>query len=256
MSEEITISVKRYLSGRLSRREIISVLTPTILIIPKLFKNYDPDIRSEFYMEILGSIEKIVSKYKEIENCRFETWFIFVLKRCFVLYLRRNKKRDNLCGDRELDENKLRSHYNDKNSEQPHEHYKITNLTDTERTILKYKFGFYSEDLITCDKVEEKMKRKISMEIKMNSYYQQLLKIQMQQKYMLSELEMAILKEKEQRIYNNKRKIEKVYAKYKIQPSNRWIAEKLDIAEGTVSSLINRIRDKIKRKYGNNFDDK
>ena len=91
---KISEQVKAFKEGKISRRELLKDLNHLILNMPVYYGNYDIDIKHEFYAEIISKIEKILSYYKEVENATFTTWFNFVLKREFYIFITKYQKQE------------------------------------------------------------------------------------------------------------------------------------------------------------------
>ena len=92
MKEDLTIYVKKFQNGLITKRVFLNKINPIILKIPCYLGYKSTDIKHEFYAYIISKIDKIISLYKVIPNISFKTWFNIVLKREFYRYINKINK--------------------------------------------------------------------------------------------------------------------------------------------------------------------
>ncbi len=255
MKKNLSEVVEKFQQKLISRREFLKEINHMILNTPVFAGYYEHDIKYDFYALVASMIEKIVSRYKKQKNASFETWFYIVLKRAFFNFLNKQKLKEK--------KNKalinalfLESEgwYIEKNNIDNINIFKY--LTDKEKEIISSKYGInlYNENELNefVLKIIFKLDKKRKIEDKLAKRYMQIIKIQ---KDILDENDLIIkekLKEKEKTFKLYKRNLEKIFTGYCVLPSNKWVAEKLGIKDGTVSSHLNKIKNKLKNRINLN----
>jgi hypothetical protein len=238
--------VKAFKEGKISRRELLIELNTLILNTPNYYGNYDIDIKYEFYAEVISKIEKILSYYKEIPNATFTTWFNFVLKREFYLFIIRHQKNE-LETVEYIDEIKKNDIYSNQSCNY---NFDFSCLTEKEQEILALKFGVFFPDYQTDDSnliIVDKINRKRTIEQKITARYIKI--INLQKKIQKEEDSSVIkdLKEKLNKTTISKRRLEYLFNRFNLMPSNQWVAEKLGISTGTVGAFLNKIKIKMQK---------
>lgn len=236
--------VRGYQNGRVGKRELIKCLSETILETPKRFGYAgNRDITHDYYAEVLGRIDKILSKYKPIDEHAFDAWFKKVLKNDFINYMKSVKRRDFEA---------LKSEYNENSAIFEYENSPVTinfpKLSKNEFKIIDYKYGVskeYSDNKSLSEIINKNLERKISLETKLSFNYVKLLKIQRDQINETEKERIEKLKRKEEKIRLVRRNLESIYNSIYIYPSNIQIGHKIGINRNTVGVYMNRIRKKF-----------
>ncbi|MCG8570706.1 MAG: hypothetical protein MJB14_11255 [Spirochaetes bacterium] len=244
--------VLKFQKGYVNRRVLISGLTPLIMTIPKYFKVYDKDIVQEFYCLIIQDIEKIISKYKSYDSCKFETWFILVAKWRLIDIIRQEKSRVS-----KLDANSFDLDYLMDSSEEKikDDSVDLTRFSPMERRIIKEKYLpdiFHNFQNNNIEEILTRLEKKRSLEDKISWYYQRILNIHNKVLALRKDnkdINLDSLKNKERKLYTLKEKLERQYHNFKVCSSNLQIAEQLKLDKGTVSTYTNRIKKKLKKKF-------
>jgi len=149
--DELKIIIRDFKKQRVSKRELIKYLSSIIISIPHLFGYYDHDTKTEFFVEVTSKIEKFISFYKEQDDVKFLTWFVVVLKRDFIRFIKKLNKNENF------------------------EVYK--------KKVLFAKFGLSFEEKetsLTAKKIVERMEKRFKYKEAINKKYVRLLRIQKQ----------------------------------------------------------------------------
>ncbi len=251
---------------QISRQKLLSVISKNILAAPSYYGNNDDDIRHEFYAYIAGNIEKILKNYKPVEKVKFDTWFNLALKRKFFSFINKvnnEKIREEMftySGNNDIDLiASVDSEYSDKSEKvedmlntqvkvldslKPH-------LTEHEIKILCFKFGL-DEAITEHETIKEMVARKrntrIKLEQRITHAYTKIIRYQ-NKIYRTEDFEAKNrFSDKLNKVINTKRNLENKLKKVQLFPTNRWVAGKLSINEGTVAAHLNRIKQKIKTK--------
>lgn len=236
--------VKGYQSGRVGKRELIKRLSATILETPKRFGYVgNNDMTHDYYAAVLGRIDKIISKYKPLEEHAFDAWFKKVLKNDFINYMKSVKRRDF---------DALKSEYNENSAifdcDNAPVRINFPKLSRNEFKIIDYKYGVskdYSDNKSLSMIINKNLERKINLEAKLSFNYVKLLKIQREQINETEKERIEELKRKEEKIRLVRRNLESIYNSTYIYPSNFQIGHKIGLSHKTVGVYMNRIRKKF-----------
>lgn len=250
-------AVENYKKGRINRRELISILSPLILKIPSYLNSYDEDIKSDFYTNILSNLCSTIERYEKKENCTFKTWFIFVLKRQFKRQFKeRAYKRicvkSFMSAEIEYNDSLYTScsYISQDNNESVIDFSQFTKL---ERKIIELKFGF-TENPNFNREMYNKIEKKRLLQVRITDLFYQILDTDKKIRETKDIIEIEKLRNKKAELLTRKRNNEDKFSRVISTPSNKWVGEQLNIAEGTVNSYLTRIRNKMKDKVKNNYD--
>jgi RNA polymerase sigma factor (sigma-70 family) len=245
MKESLVKSVKEFQSGKITRRDFLKEASDFILKIPSYLGYHEDDIKNEFFAFVFSRIDKIISRYKELESSSFETWFKFVLKRQFHAFLRETYP--DKVNEVNCDNNYIESIVEDRIEEKSLK-LDLSFLSKKEREVVNLKYGITAENdfNLAAKKILEKLDQKRKLEDRISEKYIRLLKIR---SLILNEHEpcrLNDLKNREKKVLKTKRNLEFKANTFYLFPTNEWIGEQLGITEGTVASYLNRIKIKMK----------
>jgi hypothetical protein len=237
--------VKKFQEKKITRREFLKEKGGLILKIPAYLGYNDKDIQYEFYAFIASKIDLIISKYKALNTSSFETWFSLVLRRYFMHFIKMIKQKEEfenyIVETAELSETNTKSDIN----------LDLSCLTANEKKVACLKYGLNtdknnSENIAGL--ILKKLDNKKRLEEKITKKYVTLLQTQKNIRFETRSEKILELKEKEKKIRENKRRLEKEFESYSIFPTNSYIGEKLGISQGTVASYLNRIKNKMEKE--------
>ena len=180
MKESITIYVKKFQNGLISRREFLKKINPLILKIPIYLGYKDIDIKHEFYAHVLSKIDKIISSYKIIPKANFTTWLNIVLKREFYYFISKINKIKEF---ESLQINEAISNYSIDNQGTlllfNKTHIDFTPLTEKEKDVVSLKYGIkiYKRDISkSSNQILKKLDKKRNMEKTLTKKYYKIIK--------------------------------------------------------------------------------
>ncbi len=239
----------------ISRQKTLSFLSKDILNTPGYYGYHEIDIKHDYFAYIAGRLDKILARYTPIEGAEFETWFSLVLKRNFYTFIRNMNNRNNkdtIVFTTVANENQI---YMEKDYE-PEEAALIVMkeqlksiLTASEFEIVSYKTGIDPEcnDFETISEmINRKRIIKIQMEDKLGALHTNIMNYRKKIDSAGVDESKEIYLNKLRKLIEIKRNLEKKIDKVKIATTNRWIAARLNIDEGTVGAYLYKIRNKIK----------
>lgn len=250
MKENIEKMIENYneKKGNISRREILSLLSPSILNTPLFCNCYDKDIKSDFYLYVLSDLDKLLKKYKKQENCSFLSWFSIVLQRKFIQYrIKKEKSHREIIEKRNIRFDEIEYKTPPQQKQKNVDLSKIFNLnclSKVEKKIVDLKFGTNEHNDASLESKQRKLKL---LEQRIVKNYFQLIDLHEQIGKTRDLQEKDKLKEKIKLVRQAKRKNEQQIYAINMTNSNKWIAEQLHIAEGTVSSHISRLKEKLRK---------
>jgi hypothetical protein len=237
-----------YKQGRISRREFSGAASKLILSIPGRFNNNDADVRHEFFAHILAIIDTLIQKYTPLENVPFEAWFIFVLKRQYFAFIKKDQDKILCLSDTiekmtgACDPGFSRVNETDKRLD-------LSNLTEKEKRIAALKYGLSVPDVDiseTCSTMLLKTEKRKDLENKIHYRYRSMIMLESRIRSESDKIRRKQLIERNLNIRNSKRRLEFKYRRLSIYPTNKWVAGKLGVSEGTIAAYINKIRRKVK----------
>jgi RNA polymerase sigma factor (sigma-70 family) len=245
MDKSSKINVKKFQEQKISRREFLKEEGGLILKMPGYLGYNDKDIQYEFYALIASKIDRIISKYKIQDNSSFETWFSLVLRRYFFHFIKNVKQKEEI-------EKFIPDNF-DLLTENPgiNINLNLSCLSENEQKVVRLKYGINSESHNkenTAGIILKKLDNKKRIEEKITKKYVALLQTQKNIKTETHPDKILLLKEKEKRIRENKRKLEKEFESYSIYPTNSFVSEQLGISQGTVASYLNRVKNKMEKE--------
>ena len=250
----------KFQQGLVSRREIIDDLSSMILYVPKAMKCVDYDVRYDFYLEIISHIDTIIKCYIPDDNFTFETWFIQLLKKRFISFMRSQKLKaihveDNVIVDLfDYEENEDVVNYNSIYS--IFDDLDFSHLTDKEIELLNAKYGFISIDQNETPIAKEFFDieaKHSNLQKRIAKKYTTLLDIQFQISNETDQEKLQILKEREQQVINTKRKLEHRLKSMKSNVTIRSIAKYYNLSKNTVSKYIKQAERKVYKRNITNF---
>lgn len=244
--------------GLVSRREFIDNVSSMILFVPKCMKCYDYDIRYDFYLEIISNIEKIIKLYKQDTPYTFQTWFINLLKKRFISFMRiRNLKFVHLTNDALTDifeQNQKDDIIDFDNEEYIFNQLDLSELNEKELELIKAKYGFYSNEEAQTNPIAkehsdlQKLKNDVSKKITRN--YTRLLDIQFKIQQESNPDKIQKLQEIESKLIKYKRSLENRLSSMKTNTSIRDLANYFNLSKNTINKYILSAEKKI---YKNNI---
>lgn len=257
MRKDLKPVVKKFMQNEISRRDFLIEVNAIILKVPSYWKCYDKDVVHEFYAYIVSKIDRIISRYTEYKSATFNTWFLRVLNREFFFFFKKWNKKESLekSNIKNLFANDLANPnylYNDDVSL-----IDFSVLSENEKNVAALKYGVRigQRDISeAAEVIMQKVEKKKRMEEKLVKYYHKIMIIQNE---MLAENDtekVMELKKKEQKLKKSKNKLLNVLRTYKTYPTNAWVAEKLNLADGTVAAYINKIKVKIFNRHLNDYN--
>ena len=182
--DELKIIIRDFKKQRVSKRELIKHLSSTIISIPHLFGYYDHDTKTEFFVEVTSKIEKFISFYKEQDDVKFLTWFVVVLKRDFIRFIKKLNKNENFEVYEKKELYAIHSEIGEEKFYQEKEvKFDLSVLSTNEKKVLFAKFGLSFEEKETslaAKKIVERMEKRFKYKEAINKKYVRLLRIQKQ----------------------------------------------------------------------------
>ncbi len=250
--EKIDI-VRSYICGNETIETVLEVLTPDILKVPRIFKNYDSDISQGFFEYIAKRLSRMILYYKSVKDVSFESWLYLILKRKYFDFIKRKQSFNNKIPsviDYSTCENFISLCSRDVYDLDENEKHQIDtkHLTDNERKIvaLKYGYGLNTEqENLFNNEIHKSKIRFRSVEDKLAEKYFALINLDNK---ILNESDPEIRKnliEKRKILIDKKRSIETEMKSVRISTTNRWVASHLNLTPGTVSGYVFRIRNKL-----------
>lgn len=249
MENVLKEKVIKFRNGIIPRREIISLLNGLIFKAIKVYKLKDKEIINEFYLFILSDFEKIIMKYDEPRFENFELWFLKVIKRRFLNFIKiekRNAKFEFKNVDNIEIENIPYKKEDKINYSNIINNLNLSILSKKERKILELKLGQTNDQEIR-ETILNKIDKAQKIEDTLSFKYVKLLNLQSD---IIKERDITKkqkLQDLEKIIKNSKRRVEKLLESLKLVPSDTVIAKRLGMSKSTVAVYYNRIKHKLLR---------
>lgn len=244
--------VRKFKKGRLSRKEFLKIVGACIINAPKSIGFKDKDIIYEFYAHIAAKIERIIDRYTEYDNVKFETWFMKVLKREFLKYNKNNITKHNI----ELSFLKYINPHLQRTSETlPDDNEKLLFnydcLTEREKSVVALKYAVAIENINVEKSAEiilEKIEKRKKIESRINKYHVKMIALQDQIRTLTCIESLQENKIRLQSLKRRKMKLVNSLSHISDLPTNKWVGKQLGITCGTVAAYLYKIRKKLSHK--------
>lgn len=244
--EEIVL---QYQQGIVDKKRLLEQLSPLIYNMPARMKQFDPDLTHSFYIYAISKVEKAIRRYNHQHNCSFRSWFFLKLQRDFFQFIKKYKRRlkfdELICDSRDFT-------YIPAEKREERESMGILKkgvLNKREKRIVKLKYGI--DDSGLSEESLDKVRKIKLLEDELSKKYYQLLTIEKEIAATSCPRTKTSLRIRAGEVRRIKRAIEKRYNRYKLWPTDKWVASQLKIKRGTVSSYLHTIRQKIKKELKN-----
>lgn len=253
MKNRINAAYEEYSKGLMSKKQFIEAISPQIFKIPHLYNCFDEDIIAEYFTHILSSIDSFIINFNTQKNCKFKTWLICVLKKQYLQFIIKTNRNFALKSEVFLGFNlnnivDEREKFNPSKTNPPPFGFPYSKLTSLEQDIIQLKFGNFNQTISTqledeqYTKIQTLEKRLTKSMFKIYEIQNKINKIQEKEK--INELKLI-----EKDIKHRKKQNELRYKNLRNTRTNKDIAKTLNIAEGTVSCYLTKIRRKIRSHY-------